>query len=222
MDLNKTVKFLTDLADNNDRDWFDKNRDRYKESKAEFEEFTSVLIGLIGIIDKEIASLDPKSCIFRIFRDVRFSNDKRPYKTHVGAHFVKGGKKSSNAGYYIHIEPTGTSFIAGGAHSPMGDTLKMIRKEIIYNPDSYRKVCSATEFIKYFGEIRGEELKSYPRGFDKTDPNIDLVKKKQYYVIYEFDHKEIGSEAFFADIVNVFRALKPLNDFINRAISDQT
>ncbi|MBK8413382.1 MAG: DUF2461 domain-containing protein [Bacteroidetes bacterium] len=134
----RTLDFLKALKKNNNREWFDVNRSKYEEAKADFEKFVETLLPLLSKENSKLKDLKVKDCVFRIYRDVRFSKNKDPYKTNFGAYFVEGGKKSSKAGYYIQIEP-GNSFLAGGCWMPEAPVLKAIRQEIDYNLKDFEK-----------------------------------------------------------------------------------
>jgi uncharacterized protein (TIGR02453 family) len=151
--INKsTFDFLTKLKKNNNKEWFDKNRPEYEIAKNNFKEFISELILSIAKFDSSVKMLEPKNCIFRINRDIRFSNDKTPYKINMGASIGPGGKKSYDAGYYIHIQPGG-SFLAGGVWQPPAPQLNAIRQEIDYNAAEFKKLVSNKDFKKYFGSL---------------------------------------------------------------------
>ena len=131
------LQFLADLKENNHREWFDANRQRYQKVKVQFEKFVTGLTGELALIDTSIGLLDAKNCVFRIFRDVRFSKDKQPYKTNFGAFIANGGRKSPRAGYYIHIEP-GESMAGGGIYMPEAEVLKKVRNEIYFGSKDFR------------------------------------------------------------------------------------
>jgi uncharacterized protein (TIGR02453 family) len=151
----QAFQFLLNLKKNNNKDWFIANKSSYEKVKEEFEEFIYALIVQIIKFDKNIPVLNAKDYIFRIYRDVRFSKDKSPYKTHLGAHITSAKSKSeihSRAGYYIHIEPGGKSILAGGAYIPPSAWLNAIRKEIHYNSKELKKIINGRDFKKYFGK----------------------------------------------------------------------
>src|SRR6185436_17723592 len=147
-----TLNFLKALKKNNNKEWFDKNKDKYLAAKENVEGFVDELIKSISTFDKGLMGLRAKDCVFRIYRDVRFAKDKRPYKTNLGASISAGGKKAEVAGYYIHIEP-GKSLIAGGRWMPSSDHLKKIRQEIDYNGKKIKKILNDENFKKEFGEL---------------------------------------------------------------------
>jgi uncharacterized protein (TIGR02453 family) len=211
-----TLDFLSAINCNNNRDWFISNRPAYLESKVNFESFVQNIINEIIKFEPIMKGLEAKSCVFRINRDIRFSNDKSPYKSHFGAFIVQGGKKNGDkfAGYYFHIEP-GKSIMAGGAYTPPAPWLSAIREKISDSPDEFIKITKAKDFLKYFGSVDGEKLKTAPKGYPKDHPNIELLKLKSYLVVNEATDKLVLSSDFQDYVISVFKAMKPLNDYLN-------
>ena len=211
-----TLDFLNQIKFNNNRDWFLKNHPIYLEARENFESFVQKLIDQIIEFEPIMKGLEVKSCVYRFNRDIRFSNDKSPYKTHFGAFIVKGGKKNGDkySGYYFHIEP-GASIIAGGAYMPPAQWLSAIREKIDEEPDRFIKIINSKEFIRFFGQLTGEKLKKAPKGFPPDHPNVDLLKFKSYLVVNEVSDKLVLSDKYFEHTVNVMKAMKPLNDFLN-------
>ena len=211
-----TFEFLNILKDNNNREWFIKNRPLYTDARDNIESFVQAIINKIIDFEPIMKGLEAKSCFYRINRDIRFSNDKSPYKTHFGAFIVRGGKKNGDkfAGYYIHIEP-GKSLIAGGAYMPPTPWLSAIREIINEEPVKLIKIINAKDFIKYFGKIEGEKLKKAPKGYHTDHPNIDLLRFKSYLVVNEVTDEFVLSEKYFDHVLNVIKAMKPFNDFLN-------
>lgn len=218
MNIINTINFLNELTKNNSKEWFDKNRKQYEIAKAEFAEIITGLLVDVAKFDKEIQFLNVKDCMFRINRDVRFSNDKSPYKTNFGGFIVRGGKKSGFAGYYLHIQP-GASFIGGGIYMPQTDILKAVRQDIYDNVDEFKKIINHKNFKKNFGEINGSKTTLAPKGFAKDFPEIDLLKFKDYTVMRFMSDKEVLGENFAEVIIATFKAMAPFNQFINRAVS---
>lgn len=215
--INKsTLDFLNGLKYNNNREWFLKNQSAYKEAKNNFESFVQEIINGISAFDQIIRGLEVKNCVYRINRDIRFSNDKTLYKSHLGAFIVRGGKKNGDkfAGYYFHIEP-GKSMIAGGAYMPPSPWLNAIRENISDDPEEFLKIISEKNFIEYFGQIEGEKLKSAPKGYPSDHPHIDLLKFKSFLVTNDVPDKEVLAPDFLFHVVSVFKAMKPLNDFLS-------
>jgi uncharacterized protein (TIGR02453 family) len=211
-----TLDFLSELKYHNERDWFLKNRKRYDDSRSNYESFVQALIDRIAEFDPILKGLEVKSCTYRINRDIRFSNDKTIYKTHLGAFIVKGGKKNGDryAGYYVHVE-LGNSMIAGGAYMPPMPWLTAIREKIDERGDLFLKIIRDKEFRNIFGDIEGEKLKSAPKGYSKDHPYIELLKLKSYLASRLITDKEIVSKDCFDFMVSASKAMKPLNDFLN-------
>ena len=211
-----TLDFLTAIKCNNNRDWFLANRPSYLDAKDNFESFVQGVIDRIILFDPIIKGLEAKSCVFRINRDIRFSNDKSPYKSHFGAFIVRGGKKNGDkyAGYYFHIEP-GASIMAGGAYTPPAPWLSAIREKISDSPEEFMKITGEKDFIKYFKSIDGEKLKTAPKGYPKDHPQIELLKYKSYLVVNEAPDKLVLSKDYMDHVVKTFKAMKPLNNYLN-------
>ena len=214
-----TIKFLKDLKSNNNREWFQDNKSTFEEAKEDFEAFVSDLLAEISLFDPSISHHQAKDCIFRIYRDIRFSKDKSPYKAHFGAHISGASKKSdihSKAGYYIHIEP-GASILAGGAYLPQGDWLKQIRQEIAYNASALKVVLKGKDFVKYFGSMQGEQLKTAPRDYPKDHAQIELLRHKSFLASHSLPDKMLSDKGLLDHAATVFKALKPFDDFLNNA-----
>ncbi len=215
------LQFLSDLKENNYKEWFHENKPAYQLVKKEFEQFLAHTIAEIAQFDSSVKNIEPKKCIFRINRDVRFSKDKSPYKTNFGGFIVPGGKSAGNAGYYIHIEP-GNCFLAGGIYMPASDKLKAVRTEIFENTEEFKKILKDENFKKYFKEIlKDDKLKTAPKGFPKDFEDIDLLRYKHYIVSKNISEDIVTSDKFADEISEVFKALYPFNSFINEAINYQ-
>ncbi|MBV6442613.1 MAG: hypothetical protein EPGJADBJ_04332 [Saprospiraceae bacterium] len=214
------MQFLADLKAHNDREWFVANKPRYEAAHNEFLQFTDALIGEIGQFDPGIRHYTAKDCVFRVYRDVRFSKDKSPYKTHFGAHVTSAPKKSeihSRAGYYLHLEP-GATMLAGGAYLPESKWLKAIRQEIAYNTTTFQNILNDKDFQKYFGEMEGEKLKKAPGEYPADHPAIELLKHKSFLATHQCTDVQVLSDDFLKHCGNVFRALHPFDAFLNRAM----
>jgi uncharacterized protein (TIGR02453 family) len=214
---NDILFFLTELKQNNSKEWFDANRDRYQGLRKNFMDFLFSLIQALHEMDPSIGIPEPKECIFRINRDIRFSKDKTPYKTNFGAYISNGGRKSSYAGYYLNLEPK-NCFAAGGLYMPDKDQLKAVREEINYQPEVFRKIIESPEFKKQFGSLSDDRLKTAPMGYDKNDPDIDLLRYKSFSVSAGVHDDLITEKKFISELISIFETLKPLNDFINRVL----
>jgi len=210
-----TLLFLSDLKNNNDRNWFAENRKRYEDAKSNYETFVQEILNEIVRFDPIFRGLEPKSCMFRINRDTRFSHDKSVYKTNFGAFMVRGGKKNGDKfpGYYFHIEP-GSSFVAGGAYIPPAQWLNAIRERIDGDAERLIKIVNDKAFRKYFGGLEGEKLRTAPKGYPRDHPHIELLKMKSYLAEMAIPDKVITSDECFDLVVGAFRAMKPLNDFL--------
>jgi len=211
-----TLDFLLKIKSNNNREWFNKNRKLYEDAKENFESLVQAIIDRVTDFEPIMKGLEAASCIYRINRDIRFSNDKSPYKAHFGAFIVRGGRKNGDkfAGYYVHIEP-GNSMIAGGAYMPPAPWLSAIREKIDEEPEKLLRIIKNKDFINYFGKIEGEKLKTAPKGYPSDHPHIDLLKYKSYLVVNEVTDEKVLSQDYFEHIINVARAMKPLNDFLS-------
>jgi len=212
------IQFLKELRKNNDRSWMEKNRLRYEESRDNFVTFVASLIHEIGSFDKDIASLEPKQCIFRINRDIRFSKNKAPYKTNFAAFFNEGGKKAGSAGYYIHIEP-GASFLAGGIYMPEAPVLAAIRQEIDYNLADWEKIILNPGFKKIFNKGLDQEmvLSRPPKGYDADNPALAYLKLKSFTVSHDVDDQFFTNKNSIREITKVMKALHPMIRFLNQA-----
>ena len=217
--MEKILQFLKDLSKNNKREWFNENRKRYEESRDKMLFITEVLINEIRKFDPEIPVLSPKDCLFRIFRDVRFSNDKRPYKTNFGSFISKGGRKGDWPGYYFHIDPE-SSFIGGGVYMPQAETLRAIRSYIAENAPEFVEIIENKEFRKFYPEMYDHKLKTAPKGFPKEHEYIELLKYKSYVFSTSIDNKLLLSDSLVEHIVHYFRELHKVNDFLYRVIDE--
>jgi len=214
------LKFLKDLARHNDREWFGKNKGRYLEAKLAFEALVGTLLVELVKFDDGLAALDPKNLPFRIYRDVRFSKDKRPYKTNMGAGFSPNGKLVQEPGYYLHIEPGNKSFVAGGIYMPDAANLAKIRQEIDYHPEGLDKIMKTKKFHSLFaGFDEFDKLKTAPKGYPKDHPQIEWLKLKSFIVTGSFTDKEATDKKFISRAATVCKEIKPLNDFIREAIA---
>jgi uncharacterized protein (TIGR02453 family) len=215
----ETLDFLKKLSKNNNREWFEKNKPLYLAAKEDVENSLDGILKGIRAFDKRIdPDIEAKKYVFRIYRDVRFAKDKRPYKTNIGASISPGGKKDHAPGYYMHIEP-GKSFLAGGMWMPEAPMLAKIRQEIDYNLDEFKKILSNKAFRKYFKTLSTEDsLANAPKGYPKDHPAVELLKLKSFIVVCDLPDKDVMSKTFAKKAAEVFKAMKPLNDFLQRAI----
>lgn len=210
--------FLFQLKDNNNKIWFDLNKNLYEEAKKDFEHFVGLLLVEMAALEPELAHLKAKECIFRIFRDVRFAKDKSPYKPNFGAYFSKGGKKFPGAGYYLHIEPNGKSFVGGGLWMPEANLLKAVLQEIDYNFNEWEAFTNEMNFKKTFGYVQGDKLKTNPKGYDAENPAIEVLKLKSFTVTKPIEDDILLNKKLISSCIQAFQTMKPLVDFLNRAI----
>ena len=215
--MQEVLNFLSEPKENNNKEWFDQNRSRYEASRKKVLFLTELVIHEIAKFDTEIGSQDPKNCVFRIFRDVRFGADKTPYKINMGSFIAKGGRKSTSAGYYLHIEP-GNSFVGGGSYCPPADALKAIRTEIFDHPEEFRQLIQSNSFRKTYPEMYDDKLKTAPKGFPKDFPEIDLLKYKSFAFTSRVDDSLVTSAAYVDNIVGAMKELYPVNRFLNAAL----
>lgn len=214
-----TFDFLKALKKNNNREWFAKNKDKYELAKQNFEDLATELITQIAKFDKRVDGLDTKKSIFRIYRDVRFSKNKDPYKGNLSAAINIGGRKGEGFGYYVQVGP-GVSFMGGGAWMPEGDKLKKIRQEMDYNMADFKKIIGDKKFKKFFGELmQDHKLVNPPKGYDKMHPEIELLKLNSFVAGIDMHDKYVLDKAFLKNCVEGYKLLMPFNDFLNTAIS---
>jgi uncharacterized protein (TIGR02453 family) len=218
--MEQVPAFLKAIKENNNREWYLANKEWYNKAKTEFEQVTLNLISELGKIDKDIAKLDVSQCTYRIFRDIRFSPDKTPYKSHMGAYMVKGGKNSGLAGYYFHVEP-GSNILAGGVYMPMPPVLKKLRKEIYDNIDEFLEIVENRNFKKAFPSLDNDmKLQKAPLGYPKDFEHIDYLKYKSYTVSSAFDDKLLASPKLIEKTVEQFALMAPFIKFINTALTE--
>lgn len=218
-----SVQFLEDLRNNNNRDWFLDNKKRYEIFKKDYQKLVGDFLDVMKPLDPSLEMLEVKNCTFRINRDIRFSKDKTPYKDHLGVWMSSGVKGNNRAGYYIHIGKSG-GFIAGGFYCPEAEDLKKVRKEIAYFHEDLEEIINNKNFKKEFVDFDRNEsnvLKNPPRGYEKEHPAIELLKLKSFETSQKFDISEVTKEDFVAKMSKRLILLKPLNDFINRALTSE-
>ena len=220
MERKEILLFLEDLRDNNTREWFAENKKRYEQAHQSFLSFVEEIIAMVRVFDPTVGDITPKECVFRIYKDIRFSHDKTPYKINMGAFITRGGRKLSYAGYYLHLEP-GACMLAGGIYMPDSDTLKRLRQEVYFNSPEFKSLLGAEAFVNYFGALREEgKLKKAPRDYPSDFPDIELLKHRHYTMSHYVSDDIVCSKQFPALIKSVFEAMKPVNDFLNRALKD--
>lgn len=217
MIADRVFDFLKLLEANNNREWFQANKFQYEQIKAEIETFTAGLIHGIAQFDKDIHHLKPADCLFRIYRDVRFSANKDPYKTHFGIFFAKGGKSSSNAGYYLHIE-NDKSMLGGGIYMPPANILKSIRQEIFFRSSDFKQILEEAEFKNTFGDLEPYKLKKTPKDFPKDFEDAELLKYNSFVVGKLISNDYFNKENLALQIADLFKIILPFIKYLNQAI----
>ncbi len=212
-----TLGFLRNLSQHNTREWFEAQRDAYDAARKDFAAFTDALREKLLPVIPALATQEAKDLTFRLFRDVRFSKDKRPYKTNMGAYFSRGGKKAPDAGFYLHAEPD-TSFLAAGLWMPEGPLLKGVRQEIDYGYDEFRSMVEAPAFRKAFPKWEGESLKKPPAGYAPDHPGIEVLKRKSFIVVRPLSDADLEKKEAPEALAKLCATAAPLVDFLNRAI----
>ncbi|MCC7465348.1 MAG: DUF2461 domain-containing protein [Saprospiraceae bacterium] len=207
-----TLQFLKDLAANNNREWFQANKSRYEAALANMKQFAQAVENVLGETDH----LEPAN-LFRIYRDVRFSKDKSPYKNNFGLGISRATKRL-RGGYYLQIEP-GNSFIGGGFWQPNAADLKRIRAEFAMDDQPIREIMAEARFRQYFGTLQGETLKTAPQGFDKDHPALDLLRMKGFVVKRNVTDEEVTSEQFLQEVKLTFQAMRPFFDYMSMVLT---
>lgn len=220
MNIGLILNYLSELSENNNREWYHLHKAEYKEANAQFEALLQELIFEIGKTDNSILHNVPKDLTFKLVRDTRFSHDKSPYNPAFRAHIAAMGKLPVPVGYYLMIKPGNQSFLGGGLFADMfKDATTMVRDYIVKNPDEWNKIIQASEFQKYF-TLRGTALKNVPAGYDKEHPQAEFLKYKSWYLEYPVDDKSLlDIETFLPQMVEIFSAMKPFNDYLNKALA---
>jgi len=221
MNLLSIVDFLNELTVNNNREWFAENKNRYLDLKSYFEDICKELILKISEFDNDIKNVDVKDCVFRIYKDIRFSHDKTPYKTHFGVYIASaGGRKSQRGGYYLHIDPAG-SFVAVGVWCPPPNILKALRQSVFDNIEELLEIINKDDFKHNFGNFYEEaKLKKVPTGFPKDFEYAELLKLKHYMVDYKLDNELLGSSNIVDKISEIVKKGYPLNKFLNYTVDE--
>lgn len=213
-----TISFLKNLAKNNNKIWFDEHRKDYESAKKDFEIFIDALLNELSDIEPSFTEQKAKEITYRIFRDVRFGKDKSPYKSNFGAYLRRGGKKSFDAGFYLHLEPDGKCFLAGGIWMPEADILKKLRQEVDYNLHEFEAILTSSSFKKHFNQLEGERLKKAPKDYLPTNPAIEYLKMKSFMVKMDLTDDVFMDKQAVKQIAKFCKVLKPFIDFLNRAL----
>lgn len=219
----EAVQFLNDLIANNATDWMHANKKRYENYKKDYHNYIAGILAEMKPLDKSLEPLEVKNCTFRINRDIRFSKDKSPYKTNIGVWFTQNKFRKNSPGYYIHFEK-GNSFIAGGVWCPEPEELKRIRKEIAFFHEDLEAIVDNKMFKKEFGAITRDEnntLKKAPKDFEANHPAIEFLKLKSYTASQKIEDNDFLDPNFSKIVAQKLIVLKPLNDFLNRALETE-
>ena len=212
--LKPILSFLQALEKNNNKAWFDKNRASYEKAKSLFEGLVDRIILEYGQFEN-LSGISAKDCVMRIYRDIRFSKDKTPYKTNMGASIGPGGKKSSRLSYYLNIQPPDRSMIAGGFHSPETGQLSKFREAIDRDARPFKSIISAKAFQQYFGTVEGEKLKTVPQGYGRDHPELEILRLKEVVAVHHLSDEMVLSSKLESHVIEAFRAMKPFLDYLN-------
>lgn len=215
----ETLSFLTQLADNNNREWFDAHRDAYDTARADFESFIANLKRALTPLIPELETQPAKSLLFRIYRDIRFSKDKTPYKTHFSAYFSRAGKKAVDAGFYLHVSP-GNAHFSAGMWEPQGAIIKAVRQEIDYSLEELKSILETPDFRKNFGQLWGDKLRTLPQGYSADNPAIDLLKHKSFLASRPLADDFFRKKDAVQKIAQLATTAAPLVSFLNRGMDD--
>lgn len=216
MNIGSNLGFLKALAENNHKEWMDNNKKWYEGERKQLIAFVQALLDRLAADQPEFATINPKDCLFRINRDIRFSKDKSPYKTNFGVHLNPEGKKSPKGGYYIHIADN-SSFVGGGIWMPEAEHLKNIRQEIDYNWNEFNNIISDKQFVKTFKGLNEEDkLSRPPKGYEADNPAIEHLKLKSFTVFKPLSNKDLSSDKLVQNCLDTFATLRPLLEFMNK------
>jgi uncharacterized protein (TIGR02453 family) len=215
--LTPVLDFLSRLQEYNNRAWFEENRATYQAAREQFETFIDGVIDALRAVD-DLGDLTAQDCVMRIYRDVRFSKDKSPYRTNMAASIAPGGRKSSRLPYYLQVAPQGQSFIAGGLYMPSPAQLARFREAIDRDVAPLKAVLNDKKFKRYFGTLGGDKLKTAPQGYPRDHAEIELLRLKQAVALHPLSDETVVSATFPAYVVKVFTALKPFLDYLNKTI----
>ncbi len=221
MNIQFMLNYLAELSANNNREWYHAHKQENKDAAAQFEQLVQELIYGIGAFDDSILHNVPKELTFKLVRDTRFSRDKSPYNPSFRAHISSMGKLPVPVGYYIMLKPNGGTFLGGGLFADMfSDATAMVRDYITAHPEEWNGIINDAEFKKYF-VVKGSTLKNVPAGYDKEHPQAEYLKYKSWYLEYFMTEDEVSNTtAFIEKAVELFRIMKPFNDYLNKALKD--
>lgn len=214
--MRKTLEYLKKLDKNNNRIWFQENKDQYELSYSEMINFAEEVNNELSSYDY-LVPVSPKKSLFRIYRDVRFGKDKTPYKTHWGG-FLKREGVENRGGYYYQVGPKG-SYVVGGFFGPNKEDLLLIRKHLEQDSSELRKLINSKSFKLFFSDLKGSQLKTAPRGFEKDHPDVDLLRYKQFMIRHDFTHKEVMSEDFPRIVAEAFNQMRPFFNYMSEQLT---
>jgi uncharacterized protein (TIGR02453 family) len=217
--LTATLDFLGELDEHNEREWFTAHRASYDAARAAFEDFVGAVIEALAEFE-DLAGVTPEECLFRIYRDTRFSPDKRPYKTAMSAVIGRGGRRPVGRSYYLHLEPGDRSMVAGGLHSPTPAELDRVRSAIAADATPLRALLAEPQFVAAFGGLGGESLKSAPQGYPKDHPAIDLLRHKQFVVSAALGDADVLAEDTVARVAALCALMRPFLTHLQAALAD--
>lgn len=219
MDTTIVINYLKQLTANNNREWFNAHREDFNTANAEFESLVAALIDRISLFDESIRGVQVKDCTYRIYRDVRFSADKSPYKNHFGAYITPQGRKTLRSGYYVHLQPE-NNLIAGGCYCPDSKLLKAIRQAVYDNMDEYRSIVEDPKFKRFFPKVGNDFLKTAPKGFPKDYEFIDYLKCKDFTIDCRLPDDFFTTPGMMDRSEEIFKELKRYSDFVNYTIDE--
>ena len=212
--LGLILEFLAELEKNNARPWFEEHRGEYQKAKELFEELVDEIINEARSFE-DLGGIRARDCVMRIFRDVRFTKDKSPYRTSMAASIVAGGRKSGRLGYYFHIEPHNRSMVAGGLYMPEPQQILRFRDSIVREPETFKSIIADPGFKQVFGSIQGEKLKTTPKGFAADHPEIELLRLKEVLAVRLLSDADVLADGLSGHVVAAFAAMKPFLDYLN-------
>ena len=220
MNMQLMLDYLAELEENNEKDWYHAHKEEYTKANAQFLELVEHLNLEISKFDNSVSLYEPKHLTFKLMRDTRFSKDKSPYNPSFRAHIGPKGKLPIPVGYYLMIRPGGKSFLGGGLFADMfKDATNMIRDYLLSHGQEWEEIIGAPEFTRHF-TVDGSKLKNVPRGYDADHPQAEYLKYKSWYLEYTLEDSKITQDAFLSSAIEIFRAMKPFNDFLNQALEN--
>lgn len=222
MNAQNIVNFLSTIAENNNRQWMAENKAWFQECKNDFDQFSQQFLDRMCEVDERLSGLTIKDCVYRFYRDIRFSPDKSPYKNHFGTILAPyGGRKSINGCYYLHLQPD-NFMLCGGVWCPDGQLTKMLRQSCFDNEDELAEIMDNPDFVEAFGGSFDdfETLKVMPSGFPKDFAHPDWLKRKSFTITHHFTLGEVCAPDFIDEVVRIATIAKPLNLFLDYTVDE--